>query len=214
MPGQPDRPNPPLPDEVCAETGKQLQLTLVELIALSLAGKQLQWSSYGHEFVSVRHHLQQLVDEWRALEDVVAERAAAIGMALDGTAAAVIELDDQRPLKPASPRSHGRSSGCTHSSSTSRTGSANAESCSLCTTPSLSTCSSGSSANSKSSFGCCGHSWLTRSSLPRGASRGGSSGRSAGPIARNRRGAFTTTRPSLPRSDDGTGNRELKGRAA
>jgi len=100
LPGQPDRPNPPLPDEVCAETGKQLQLTLVELIALSLAGKQLQWSSYGHDFVSVRHHLQQLVDEWRALEDVVAERAAAIGMALDGTAGAVIELDDHRPLEP------------------------------------------------------------------------------------------------------------------
>jgi starvation-inducible DNA-binding protein len=97
---QPDRPNPPLPDEVCAELEKQLQLTLVELIALSLTGKQLQWSAYGREFVSVHRHLGQVVDEWRELQDVVAERAAAIGIALDGTAAAVIELDDHRPLEP------------------------------------------------------------------------------------------------------------------
>jgi starvation-inducible DNA-binding protein len=97
---QPDRPNPPLPDEVCGEIGKHLQLTLVELIALSLAGKQLQWTSYGREFASVHRHLGELVYEWRALEDVVAGRAATIGVALDGTAAAVIEFDDHRPLEP------------------------------------------------------------------------------------------------------------------
>jgi starvation-inducible DNA-binding protein len=97
---QPEKPNPPLPDEVCEEIAKQLQLTLVELIALSLAGKQLQWTSYGREFVSVHRHLSQVVDEWRDLEDEVAQRAAAIGIALDGTAAAVLELDDHRPLEP------------------------------------------------------------------------------------------------------------------
>jgi starvation-inducible DNA-binding protein len=100
MSSQPDRTNPPLPDEVCGEIGKQLQLTLVELIALSLAGKQLQWTSYGREFAGVHRHLGEVVDEWRALEDVVAARAAAVGIALDGTAAAVIELDDHRPLDP------------------------------------------------------------------------------------------------------------------
>jgi starvation-inducible DNA-binding protein len=94
-------PNTPLPDDVCEEIGNQLQLTLVELIALSLAGKQLQWTSYGREFAGVHHHLGRLVQEWRALEDVVAARAAAIGMALDGSAAAVVELDDHRPLEPA-----------------------------------------------------------------------------------------------------------------
>ena len=41
-----------------------------------------------------------LVSEWRELEDVVAGRAVAIGMALDGSAAAVLELDDHRPLEP------------------------------------------------------------------------------------------------------------------
>jgi starvation-inducible DNA-binding protein len=58
------------------------------------------WTSYGPAFVSVHRHLDHLVVGWREFADVVAERAAAIGMALDGTAAAVIELDDHRPLEP------------------------------------------------------------------------------------------------------------------
>lgn len=95
-----DSPNPPLPDETCEAIGKHLQLTLVELIALALTGKQLQWTSYGREFVGVHRYLGQLVDEWRELEDVVAGRAAVIGIALEGTAAAVVELDDHRPLEP------------------------------------------------------------------------------------------------------------------
>ena len=80
MTSQPDRPNSPLPDEVCEEVGRQLQLTLVELIALSLAGKQVQWTSYGREFVGVHRHLDHVVEEWRELGDVVAGRAAAIGI--------------------------------------------------------------------------------------------------------------------------------------
>jgi len=100
MPISPDPPRPPLQDEVSEEIGKQLQLTLVELIALSLAGKQLHWSIYGREFLAVHRHLDQLVDQWRELEDLVAERAAAIGLAPDGSAAAVIELCDLRPLEP------------------------------------------------------------------------------------------------------------------
>src|SRR5215211_4554261 len=96
----PDPSRPLLPDEVSEEIGKQLQLTLVELIALSLAGKQLHWSVYGREFLTVHRHLDQLVEQWRELEDLVAERAAAIGLALDGSAAAVIELCDLRPLEP------------------------------------------------------------------------------------------------------------------
>jgi starvation-inducible DNA-binding protein len=96
----PETPNPPLPDGISEEIGKQLQLTLVELIALSLAGKQLHWNAYGREFLSVHRHLDQVVDEWRELEHSVAERAAAIGIAPDGSAAAVIELADLRPVDP------------------------------------------------------------------------------------------------------------------
>jgi starvation-inducible DNA-binding protein len=96
----PNRPTPPLSDEVSEEIGKHLQLTLVELIALSLAGKQLHWSAYGREFLSLHRHLDQMVDEWRELEDAVGERAAAIGIAPDGSPAAIIELGDLRPLEP------------------------------------------------------------------------------------------------------------------
>jgi starvation-inducible DNA-binding protein len=96
----PEPPNSPLADEVAEEIGKQLQLTLVELIALSLVGKQLHWNVYGREFFSVHRQLDHVVDEWRQLEDAVAERAAAIGIAPDGSPAAVIELADLPPLEP------------------------------------------------------------------------------------------------------------------
>ena len=52
MATSPESPDALLPDDVAEEIGKQLQLTLVELIALSLAGKQLHWSVYGREFLS------------------------------------------------------------------------------------------------------------------------------------------------------------------
>ena len=96
----PETPNPPLPDDVAEEIGRQLQLTLVEMIALSQAGKQLHWNVYGRGFLSAHRHLDQLVDEWRELEDAVAERAATVGMAPEGSAAAVIELADLRPVDP------------------------------------------------------------------------------------------------------------------
>jgi starvation-inducible DNA-binding protein len=96
----PEQPNPPLPDDVAEQIGGHLQLTLVELIALSLAGKQLHWNAYGRDFLALHRHLDQVVDKWRELGDLVAERAAAIGIAPDGSAAAVIELGDLAPLEP------------------------------------------------------------------------------------------------------------------
>ena len=95
-----ERPNPPFPDDIAGEIGKHLQLTLAELIALLLAGKQLHWNAYGRDFLSLHRHLDQVVDEWRELEDAVAERAAAIGIPPEGSAAAVIELADLRPVDP------------------------------------------------------------------------------------------------------------------
>jgi starvation-inducible DNA-binding protein len=99
VPTSADPPNPPLPEDVVGEVGRHLQLTLVELVALALAGKQLQWSAYGREFLSLHRHLDRVVDEWRELGDAVAKRAAAIGIPPDGSAAAVIELGDLAPLE-------------------------------------------------------------------------------------------------------------------
>lgn len=71
------------------ETGRELQATLVELIDLSLLGKQLHWNIFGRPFKPLHEHLDELVDSWRELADTVAERAVALGFSPDGQAAAV-----------------------------------------------------------------------------------------------------------------------------
>lgn len=71
------------------EVGHQLQATLVELIDLSLIGKQLHWNIYGRPFKPLHEHLDELVEEWRDLSDTVAERAVALGFGPDGRAATV-----------------------------------------------------------------------------------------------------------------------------
>src|SRR3954452_5911305 len=81
------------------ETGNLLQQTLVELIALSLIGKQLHWNIVGHGFRDFHLHLDELVDEWHELSDTVAERAVAIGYAVDGRAAAVVDQSEVKPVE-------------------------------------------------------------------------------------------------------------------
>jgi starvation-inducible DNA-binding protein len=71
------------------EVGDELQATLVELVDLSLLGKQLHWSVVGALFKPLHEHLDELVDSWRELSDTVAERAVALGFSPDGQAAAV-----------------------------------------------------------------------------------------------------------------------------
>ena len=71
------------------EVGHELQATLVELIDLSLIGKQLHWNIYGRPFKPLHEHLDELVASWRELSDTVAERAVALGFSPDGRAAAV-----------------------------------------------------------------------------------------------------------------------------
>src|SRR5437773_11920378 len=68
------------------EVGRELQATLVELVDLSLVGKQLHWNVVGPLFRPLHLQLDELVDSWRELADTVAERAVAIGFAPDGQA--------------------------------------------------------------------------------------------------------------------------------
>ena len=91
---------PALDDDARVETGQLLQSTLVELIALSLIGKQLHWTVVGPGFRDLHLHLDELVDEWRELSDVVAERAVAIGVSPDGRAPAVIAQSELDPVEP------------------------------------------------------------------------------------------------------------------
>jgi starvation-inducible DNA-binding protein len=74
-----------------ATVGSDLQATLVELIALSLIGKQLHWNIVGPGFRGLHLQLDELVDSWRELLDVVAERQSAIGVPPDGRPAVVLE---------------------------------------------------------------------------------------------------------------------------
>jgi starvation-inducible DNA-binding protein len=71
------------------EVGEQLQSTLVELIDLSLLGKQLHWTVVGPHFRSLHLQLDELVDSWRELADTVAERAVALGFMPDGQSATI-----------------------------------------------------------------------------------------------------------------------------
>ena len=80
---------PALDEHRRGEVGHELQATLVELVDLSLLGKQLQWNIYGRPFKPLHEHLDELVDSWRDLSDTVAERAVALGVAPDGRAATV-----------------------------------------------------------------------------------------------------------------------------
>ena len=91
---------PALGEHARGEAGHALQLTLVELIALALIGKQLHWNIAGPGFRDLHLYLDELTDEWRELSDVVAERAVAIGVSPDGRAPAVVEQSDLQPVDP------------------------------------------------------------------------------------------------------------------
>jgi starvation-inducible DNA-binding protein len=69
--------------------GHELEVTLHELVDLSLIGKQLHWAVVGPLFRPLHLHLDELVDSWRELADTVAERAVALGHVPDGQAQAV-----------------------------------------------------------------------------------------------------------------------------
>jgi starvation-inducible DNA-binding protein len=82
------------------EVGHRLQDALVELIDLSLIGKQLHWSVVGREFRTLHLQLDELIDAWRELGDTVAERAVAIGHYPDGQVAAVAAAAAVLPVEP------------------------------------------------------------------------------------------------------------------
>lgn len=81
----------PLNDSARDATGAMLQDTLVDLIDLSLIGKQAHWNVVGTNFRSVHLQLDELVTMARGHLDGVAERATAIGVSPTGTARTVAE---------------------------------------------------------------------------------------------------------------------------
>jgi starvation-inducible DNA-binding protein len=84
----------PFPSEEREAAGADLQAMLIDLIALSLVGKQAHWNVEGRHFTFVHAQLDEFVDAWRSLEDDVAER----GVAPDGQAATVAATSEIEPL--------------------------------------------------------------------------------------------------------------------
>jgi starvation-inducible DNA-binding protein len=81
----------PLADEARKVAGETLQGALVDLIDLSLLGKQAHWTVVGRNFRSLHLQLDEIVTLARGYADLVAERAAAIGYPPDGSARVVSE---------------------------------------------------------------------------------------------------------------------------
>lgn len=81
----------PLGDTARGTTGAILQATLVDLIDLSLIGKQAHWNVVGPNFRSVHLQLDELVSAARQFVDEVAERANAIGISPNGKVRTVLE---------------------------------------------------------------------------------------------------------------------------
>lgn len=81
----------PLGDAERESTGAVLQATLVDLIDLSLIGKQAHWNVVGPNFRSAHLQLDELVTAARQYVDEVAERANAIGVSPNGKTKTVLE---------------------------------------------------------------------------------------------------------------------------
>jgi starvation-inducible DNA-binding protein len=86
--------------------GHELEATLHDLVGLSLIGKQLHWAAVGQLFRPLHQQLDELVDSWRELSDVVAERAVALGYVPDGQAQAVAAGAEIGPVARTSIEDH------------------------------------------------------------------------------------------------------------
>ncbi|MBQ1089938.1 Dps family protein [Streptomyces sp. B93] len=73
-----------LPEDARRVAGDALQSTLVDLLGLSLTGKQAHWSIVGPRFRSIHLQLDEVVATAREYADTVAERSAALGLPPDG----------------------------------------------------------------------------------------------------------------------------------
>lgn len=79
----------PLSEQARKTVGEALQGALVDLVDLSLLGKQVHWNIIGPRFRSIHLQLDEVVTATRTASDNVAERASALGISPDGRAGTV-----------------------------------------------------------------------------------------------------------------------------
>src|ERR1041384_8598887 len=92
--------NSPLSEADRLTTGAVLQSALIDLIDLSLIGKQAHWNVIGKNFRSVHLQLDELVVIARNAADQVAERAAALGVTPNGTAKTIAASSGVAEIAP------------------------------------------------------------------------------------------------------------------
>ncbi|WNZ07219.1 DNA starvation/stationary phase protection protein [Streptomyces sp. 11x1] len=88
-----------LPEPARRIAGDALQESLVDLLGLSLIGKQAHWNIVGPRFRSIHLQLDEVVSTTRSYADQVAERAAALGVSPDGRPETVAARFDLREPK-------------------------------------------------------------------------------------------------------------------
>ncbi|GAA3841803.1 Dps family protein [Streptomyces phyllanthi] len=79
----------PLSEADLKTVSAALQGALVDLVDLSLVGKQIHWNVVGPRFRSIHLQLDGVVATARMHSDIVAERAATLGVSPDGRAGTV-----------------------------------------------------------------------------------------------------------------------------
>ena len=78
-----------LAKDATQKSAAELQAVLVNLIDLSLQGKQAHWNLVGPQFRTLHLELDEVVEDARKWSDEVAERLRALGVTADGRASVV-----------------------------------------------------------------------------------------------------------------------------
>ncbi|MBB2912766.1 starvation-inducible DNA-binding protein [Streptosporangium becharense] len=89
----------PLNPEAQKVVAAALQGALVDLLDLSLLGKQAHWNVIGHNFRSLHLQLDEIVAAAREHADTVAERAVAIGANPDGRSSTLAKTTEVHQLE-------------------------------------------------------------------------------------------------------------------
>lgn len=89
----------PLSEKARSVTGQALEGALIDLIDLSLQGKQAHWNLVGRHFRSLHLQLDDVVASARTHSDTVAERAIALGVNPDGRAHTVAQRSELAQLE-------------------------------------------------------------------------------------------------------------------
>jgi starvation-inducible DNA-binding protein len=86
-----------IPDTAQVDAASRLRSLVPELIVLTLDAKQAHWNVIGPSFLPLHALTEQIAVDARMWTDRVAERAVALGLAVDARPAAVAAVDRQFP---------------------------------------------------------------------------------------------------------------------